>query len=146
MNIGDKVKITSQGHARWGAGPMNPVGEVGVIVKGYKHDPEWTRVEWPDGNKNSYKDGDIELVIEKPIKVKGLRLKQNKAGQYNLKGLSFEDVKALAIVLGTQCGEFGRKNYDVFLKLAEEVEKTDPDYAEEYYKNRFEVVKSIKGE
>jgi len=145
MNIGDKVKMTSQGHAHWGAGPMNPVGEVGVI-RSQSRGSEWTRVEWPNGNKNSYKEGDIELVVEKPVKVKGLRLKQNKAGQYNLKGLSFEDIKALAIVLGSLSGEFDRKSYDVFAKLAVEVEKTDPDYAAEYYKNRFEVVKSIKGE
>ena len=68
FNIGDKVKISAQGAAYWGAGPDdrdNPTNDVGTVFELVK--PSWfsltTRVRWSNDVTNSYNDVDLDLVM-----------------------------------------------------------------------------------
>lgn len=71
FNIGDKVKISAQGAAywgAWGAGPDdidNPTNDVGTVFELMK---PWqshltTRVRWSNDVTNSYNDEDLDLVM-----------------------------------------------------------------------------------
>ena len=72
FNIGDKVKISAQGAAywgAWGAGPDdrdNPTNDVGTVFELIKD--SWlgftTRVRWSNDVTNSYFDEDLDLVAE----------------------------------------------------------------------------------
>lgn len=71
FNIGDKVKISAQGAAywgAWGAGPDdmdNPTNDVGTVFELIKD--SWsgltTRVRWSNDVTNSYYDKDLDLVM-----------------------------------------------------------------------------------
>lgn len=69
FNIGDKVKISAQGAAYWGAGPDNmdnPTNDVGTVFE--LINDSWlgftTRVRWSNDVTNSYHDEDLDLVAE----------------------------------------------------------------------------------
>ena len=71
FNTGDKVKISAQGAAYWGAwaaGPDdmdNPTNDVGTVFELINNSRLGftTRVRWSNGVTNSYFDADLDLVM-----------------------------------------------------------------------------------
>ena len=142
MKVGDRVKMTTKGMSTWGVSPANPCDVSGTVesIKG-----AWTRVSWDNGNKNSYKKGDLELLGVAPV-AKELRVKKTKAGTYNIKGLSFEQLKLIGITLGVQSGEASRKTAPVYYVISDEVEKTEPDFITGYLHININLDNMKKGE
>lgn len=141
MEVGDRVKMSARGMERWYNQSCNPHGKVGKVVD---VGTRWTRVQWGSETFNSYEEGHLEVVEAKVPKP--LRVKKAKTGTYSIKGLTFEQLKALGILTGVQSGTFGTFTAAVYNRIHDEVEKTDPSFNNEYLMINIDLDNMKKGE
>ena len=143
MKVGDRVKMSKAGRNRYRNEHDNPHDLEGTVVEPLHKG--WTRVQWDNGSLNSYVPslGSIETQPQEP---KELRVKKTKAGTYNIKGLSFEQLKLIGITLGVQSGDSSRKTAPVYYVISDEVEKTEPDFITGYLHININLDNMKKGE
>lgn len=65
MQLGTKVKMSKAGKARWHESSTNPHDLKGVVIPNQRAGSTWIRVEWSNGQKNSYQDGDLKAIVKK---------------------------------------------------------------------------------
>lgn len=61
---GMKVKISAQGHDKYGFGTMNPQGVVGTVTGLYDTDDiqPWYGVDFGNDVYNDYQEGDLDVI------------------------------------------------------------------------------------
>ena len=69
FNIGDEVYLSPE-HC-WGRGVNNPVGVLGVVVDRFEDGLGWwVSIDWSNGQTNSYREGDDDLLHNNPFSGK----------------------------------------------------------------------------
>jgi hypothetical protein len=76
--VGDRVRMSAAGKARWGNDRCNPHDGEGTVSN---VDSTWTQVRWDNSLINSYKEGQLELV-ESAQKEKKVKLTKGKEKVY----------------------------------------------------------------
>ena len=75
LKVGDRVRMTEAGKRAWSNSSINPHGREGVVSQ---VGTVWTQVKWDGGCHNSYKEGQLELVI--PFRI-GDRVRLTEVGE-----------------------------------------------------------------
>ena len=101
--VGTKVRLTEQGKKKWASSPCNPRGIEGTTVNSAYTYMKY-RVEWDNGERNSYDEGDIEAVPSK-IDLELLMNTLTKEDKKELKKLLDSEDVVLYSVAGRKWGK-----------------------------------------
>ena len=60
LKVGDRIRMTEAGKRAWTNSSINPHNKEGVVTQ---LGEVWTQVKWDGGSHNSYKEGQLEMVV-----------------------------------------------------------------------------------
>lgn len=93
FNVGDQVTIRTDSHYCGRSASFNPAhGVVGQVLNVDRLDDLPYTVEWPSGESNTYGEGDLEYVKEKPLPTRRVSFK---TWMMKLEGKEIEEPKSV---------------------------------------------------